>query len=342
MAVLNDITLQVSRERLLKKNEAWFNAIFTGITDYAMVSVNEQGCVDDWNDSIERVTGFTRAGVMRQPYSIFYPAGAITPDGLLDQLHEADDDGWSQDEGWRLKADGAQFWASAMIVPLRERSAPAAGGVHFPVSDSHPAYCLIMRDITDKRAASEQQRKAIWCDYLTGIANRRAFFEAAELELERRKRSPRALSIIMIDLDHFKQINDTFGHAAGDAVLRHLSAQMMLTFRLVDVVARIGGEEFAVLLPSTTLADAAAVAERLRRAVASQPVVVDGTDIHYTLSGGGAAMHDSLSGLDALIKQADLALYAAKAAGRNRIQCSAFPDAVQGPLNDLVEYKDLA
>ena len=342
MAVLNDISLQVSRERLLRKNEAWFNAIFTGITDYAMVSVNEKGRVDDWNESIQRVTGFTRAGAVGQPYSIFYPEGGITSDNLLDQLQEADDDGWSQDEGWRMKADGSQFWGSGMIVPLREHLGAAVNGVRSPVSREQPAYCLILRDITDKRAASELQRKAIWCDHLTGIANRRAFFEAAELELERRKRSPRDLSLIMIDLDQFKQVNDSFGHPAGDAVLRHVSALMMLTFRLVDVVARLGGEEFAVLLPSTALASAAAVANRLRQAVESQPVVVDGTPIRYTLSAGVAAMHDGIRGLDALIKQADLALYAAKAAGRNRIVSSGPTVAEPATLNNLVEHNGVA
>jgi diguanylate cyclase (GGDEF)-like protein/PAS domain S-box-containing protein len=340
MAVLSDISVQVSRERLLKRNEAWFNAIFTGITDYAMVSVNEQGCVDDWNESIQRVTGFTREGAIGQPYSLFYPEGAITCDGLIDHLHEADDDGWSQDEGWRMKADGSQFWGSGMMVPLHEHPGRAVDGLR-PLVDGHPSYCLILRDITDKRAASELQRKAIWSDQLTGIANRRAFFEAAELEIERGKRSPRDLSLIMIDLDHFKQVNDTFGHPAGDAVLRHLAALMMLTFRLVDVVARIGGEEFAVLLPSTALDDAVAVAERLRRAVESKPVVVDGTPIRYTLSAGVAAMNSSLTGLDALIKQADLALFAAKEAGRNQVARSALPVAKPATPNDLVSRKDL-
>jgi diguanylate cyclase (GGDEF)-like protein len=93
------------------------------------------------------------------------------------------------------------------------------------------------------------------------------------------------------------------------------------TFREVDVVARVGGEEFAVLLPSTGLDSAATVAERLRLAVASQPVEVDGVPIHYTVSAGVATTDDHSMGLDALMKQADIALYAAKASGRDRIKC---------------------
>ncbi len=324
MAVLNDITQQVAQERLLRQNDAWLNAILTGITDYALVRLNKEGCMDDWNPSIARITGFTRDAIVGRPYSIFYPSGSTTPDRLLDRLREADEGGWSLDEGWRVKADGSRFWGSAMISQLRERpdvDCPVhdnAGGTATP---DETAYCLIIRDITDKREAHEIERKAVSCDHLTGIANRRTFFEAAELELARARRSPRELSLVLFDADLFKHINDTHGHPAGDAVLRHLAALLTATFREVDVVARVGGEEFAVLLPSTGLRSAATVAERLRLAVASQPVDVDGVPIHYSVSAGVATSNDNSMDLDTLMKRADAALYAAKGAGRNRIEC---------------------
>lgn len=323
MAVLNDITLQVQRERLLKKNEAWFNAILTGITDYALVSLDEHGCIDDWNASIGRVTGFDREAVLGQPFSIFYPEGAITADRMMDRLREANEDGWSLDQGWRLKVDGSRFWGSAMIAPLREQTKAGEADDALAAGDELSVYSLIVRDITDKREASEAHRKENSCDHLTGIANRRAFFEAAELELERRKRSPRELSLIIFDIDYFKRINDNFGHPAGDVILLHLANLLNATFRLVDVVARMGGEEFAVLLPSTDMVSAAGVANRLRHLVESTFVEVDGQRITYTLSGGIASMDNDVTGLDALIKRADRALYAAKAAGRNRIECWA-------------------
>ena len=125
----------------------------------------------------------------------------------------------------------------------------------------------------------------------------------------------------MFDVDHFKRVNDTHGHPAGDAVLRHLAVLLTATFRQVDVVARVGGEEFAVLLPSTDAEGAAAVAERLRLAVKSQAVEFDGVPLRCTVSAGVATMHADLGDLDALMKRADQALYAAKAAGRNRIEC---------------------
>jgi diguanylate cyclase (GGDEF)-like protein/PAS domain S-box-containing protein len=315
MAVLNDVTQQVRRERLLKQNEAWFNAILTGITDYALVRLDAQGRVDDWNQSIGRVTGFTREAAIGQPYSIFYPGDAMTPDRLQDRLREAGADGWSLDDGWRMKADGTRFWGSAMIAPLRDRDELATGA-----AGNEAAYCLVLRDITDKREASESLRRSNGCDHLTGLANRRTFFEAAELELARWRRSPRPLSLILFDADHFKRVNDSHGHAAGDAVLRHLSATLTATFREVDVVARLGGEEFVVLLPSTDRSGAAAVADRLRHVIASQTVEFDGARIRYTVSAGVAEMDAGMAGLDALMKRADEALYAAKSAGRNCIE----------------------
>ncbi|NMM36370.1 MAG: sensor domain-containing diguanylate cyclase [Glaciimonas sp.] len=319
MAVLSDVTLQVKRERELKQSGAWINAILTSITDYTKLSLDRLGRIDAWNKSIGRVMGFEGEALVGQPYSIFYPPEATTPEHLTDRLREADENGWSLDEGLRVRADGSHFWSSAMISPLRDRDPLLGAGSEGESND--PAYSLIIRDISDKQEASERQHKATFCDYLTGLANRRAFFEAAELELERRKQSTRPTAMIMFDADHFKTVNDRFGHPAGDAVLRHLAAALSATFRNFDVVARIGGEEFAVLLPSTELAAAVAAANRLRTLVNATPVVVDGESISYTVSAGVAAMDDSISGLDGLMKRADQALYAAKARGRNRVDC---------------------
>lgn len=313
MAVIDDVTLQVRRERQLRQNDAWLNAILTGITDYALVGLDARGAIAEWNPSIGRVTGFGQDAV-GQPYSIFYPPDAMTPERLLDRLRDAERDGWSLDEGKRVRADGSSFWGSALIAPLPEREPPAG------LDADGAAYCLILRDITDKREASERRRREAFGDYLTGLANRRAFFEAAEQELTRSMTVPRPTAVIAIDADHFKAINDRYGHPGGDAVLQHLAAILGETFREVDVVARIGGEEFAVLLPSTDLPRAAVVAERLRSAVASQIVHFDGQRIRYTVSAGVASLADGDGGIDLLLKRADQALYAAKRAGRNRVE----------------------
>ncbi len=307
MAVIDDVSIQVRRERQLRQNDAWLNAILTGITDYALAGIDAEGAITEWNPSIGRVTGFGEDAV-GQPYSIFYPPDAITPERLRDRLREADNDGWSLDEGKRTRADGSSFWGSVLIAPLPDREPHG------------PAYCLILRDITDKREASERRRREAFGDYLTGLANRRAFFEAAEQELGRSRVVPRSTSVITFDADNFKAINDRHGHPGGDTVLQHLAAILAETFREVDVVARIGGEEFAVLLPSTDLPRAAVVAERLRSVIASQVVHFDGSRIRYTVSAGVACLTDAEGGIDLLLKRADQALYAAKRAGRNRVE----------------------
>jgi diguanylate cyclase (GGDEF)-like protein/PAS domain S-box-containing protein len=332
MAVLSDVTQQVKRERLLRQNEAWLSAIFTGITDYAIVSLDSAGLINDWNASIGRVTGFSRDAVIGRPFSIFYPPDGTTPDRIQDRLREAEINGWSLDDGWRVKADGTRFWGSAMISPLHVPFDPSlvVAGRAIEVEGA-PAYCLVMRDITDKREASESLRKSTSCDHLTGIANRRMFFESAEVELIRWRHSPRDLSLILFDVDHFKQVNDTYGHPSGDAVLRHLATLLTNTFREVDVVARIGGEEFAVLLPSTGLATASVVAERLRKAIEPNAVEANGFRIRYTVSGGVATMEDGVADLDGLIKRADESLYAAKASGRNNIQSWSRASAASNP-----------
>lgn len=321
MAVLCDVSLQVKRERQLQQHEAWFNAILHGMTDYALVSLNAEGRIEQWNESIERVTGLVEAAVAERSYAIFFPDGATTTDSLADRLHEADLNGWSLQEGYCRRADGTRFWASTLITPLRVRSddAAQAGTLRQGMPDSH-SYCLVIRDINEKREASETRRKALLCDHLTGLANRRAFFDAAELEIERMRRSPRSLSLVLFDADSFKSINDRYGHPVGDAVLRHLADTLQETFRQVDVVARIGGEEFAVILPSTDLPAALAASERLRAAIEDACVEIDGMRIRYTVSGGIASMDSDVSSFDELIKRADTALYDAKADGRNCIR----------------------
>jgi diguanylate cyclase (GGDEF)-like protein len=218
-----------------------------------------------------------------------------------------------------------------MISPVREREDHTllGGAAGIAEAEDERAYCLVMRDITDKREAGESLRKSTACDHLTGIANRRFFFEAAELELVRWRRAPRDVSLILFDVDHFKLINDRHGHPTGDVVLRHFAELLSAMSREVDVVARVGGEEFAVLLPSTAPAAAVAAAERLRHAVELQPAEVGGSPIAYTVSGGVATMADDVADLDALIKRADETLYAAKHNGRNNIQCWPPPHAPQ-------------
>jgi len=152
MAVINDITEQVRRERRLRQSEAWMNAIQVGVQDYALASLDLQGRLCDWNETIGRVTGFGPEAVGR-PFTIFYPADTIGPEYRQDCLREADASGWSLDEGRRLHADGRVFWGSTLIAPLPDR-APLAGE-----AGDGAAYCLILRDLGQSRQTSARNEE---------------------------------------------------------------------------------------------------------------------------------------------------------------------------------------
>ena len=310
MAVISDVSISVQRERVLRQSQAWIDTIVAGITDYALTSIDGDGRMSCWNAGVGRVTGFSSEQTVGFPLSTFYPQGTISSTHISDRMHEARRDGWSLDEGWLRRADGGRFWGSCLIAPLDL--------AHVPRPDE-PAFSLIIRDISAHKDANDAVRQSVSCDHLTGLANRRSFFESSQRELQRWQRTPRPLSLVLIDADRFKTVNDRYGHAAGDAVLRHLAVALCATFRGMDVVARVGGEEFAVLLPGTTGDEACVVAMRLCRLVEAQTVEVDGASIQYTVSAGTATVEAGVDSVETLMKRADTAMYAAKAAGRNRV-----------------------
>lgn len=156
-------------------------------------------------------------------------------------------------------------------------------------------------------------------DGLTQIFNKRYFVETLERELSRARRYDRPLALMMFDIDHFKKCNDTYGHRAGDHVLRHMADLVKERSRKVDVIARYGGEEFAVVLPEIDLAGAALFGESLRRMVEEEEFVFEGRKIPLAISIGVADLELGIANADDLIKKADARLYRAKQGGRNRV-----------------------
>jgi diguanylate cyclase (GGDEF)-like protein len=166
-----------------------------------------------------------------------------------------------------------------------------------------------------QRYTQEQERRAT-TDLLTGIANRNHCLDRLEEALERSRRYGHPLSVLALDLDHFKAVNDRYGHAAGDAVLLRFAETISAVLRSIDVFGRMGGEEFLIVLPDTQLAGAGDVAERVRAAVEALSIPVDRAVLRITVSIGVAQMNHT--NVDALLLDADRALYQAKAQGRNR------------------------
>jgi diguanylate cyclase (GGDEF)-like protein len=184
---------------------------------------------------------------------------------------------------------------------------------------------LTYNDITDIVRHAEDLERLATTDGMTGIFNRRHFLALADREWGRSLRYERPLSFLMIDIDLFKSVNDRFGHDIGDKVIVHMTTLAREGKRDTDVLARVGGEEFALLLPETDLQAAQIVAERLRADVAANPLFISPDNIPTTVSIGVATNAAGMSGVADLMKAADQALYDAKRTGRNRVICHKEP-----------------
>ncbi|PWC70847.1 hypothetical protein TSH58_12835 [Azospirillum sp. TSH58] len=216
----------------------------------------------------------------------------------------------SQD-GVMMSADGQRTCVQVSMSPLPW--------------DGLPVIYVLINDVTALKESEERLRRLSITDSLTGVSNRRHFVEAAEQELARARRYGRPVTLLMLDLDHFKSINDTHGHAVGDEALRAFTAASRALLRENDLLGRTGGEEFAILLPETDIAGARMVAERIRRRTAELAVPAGDETVRFTVSIGVACCAAGTRDVDAMLSSADEALYRAKAAGRNRVVCAREP-----------------
>ena len=181
---------------------------------------------------------------------------------------------------------------------------------------------------------SAKLKKMAIQDELTGLLNRRGFHEYGERAFSAARRASLPLSVIMTDIDRFKYINDKFGHAAGDTALAHFARLVSDTRRQEDVIARVGGEEFALLLPGTDLRDAMAMADQLCKRIGSTPLETTAVGLPMTSSFGVATISENDTSLDDIVLRADRALYRSKRAGRNQVdlESSQLMRAADGSL----------
>ena len=178
----------------------------------------------------------------------------------------------------------------------------------------------LRREVKMRTVLQAKLQSQVQVDYLTGLATRRHFMTQASEEIARARRYGLQLSLCMLDLDRFKTVNDTYGHKAGDKVLKRFSEVCLGSLRAIDIAGRLGGEEFAILFPETGLDQVQLVVERLRERLANERVPLDdGVVLQFTVSIGVALLEASDEGLDSLMARADRALYAAKHGGRNRV-----------------------
>ncbi|HOW75332.1 MAG TPA: GGDEF domain-containing protein [Candidatus Competibacteraceae bacterium] len=198
--------------------------------------------------------------------------------------------------------------------------ASAVGAFGAALSQINERTADLEREIAERQQAQAKLVELATTDSLTGLHNRRHFMETATQEFERARRYRMPLSLLMIDADRFKLINDRFGHHLGDEVLKVLAMTGQRQLREIDLFARLGGEEFAILLPQTDFVDARVVAERLRQAIAGHTIDTEQGLLNFTVSLGLASLNPVTADLNDLLRQADVALYQAKQNGRNRVE----------------------
>jgi len=224
--------------------------------------------------------------------------------------------------------DGNTYYKKVDRIPYYDEDGDIAGITVYSYDISEQKWAendlreqrlILEKEIQRRIAAEEELRRLATTDPLTGIYNRRHFFELANKELIRTKRTKKPFSIILYDIDHFKRINDTFGHLAGDKVLKNLSTACQKNLREMDVLARYGGEEFIILLPELGIPNSTVVAEKIRKIIAGQALSFENRSISVTASLGVATHSVETEPLDKLLARVDKALYEAKEMGRNQV-----------------------
>lgn len=309
MATLTDISQQVVQEQRLMQADTWFATLLDGINDYAALTITPDGELLCADACFTRQTGHDAAAVIGRKLNDVLGTKADGGDLRLDtQLAIAARDGWHLQEGWQERADGGRYWCQRLIVARSD-----AG------DDCPSRFSVVLRDVPRREVATEDLRRLLTCDHLTGAANRRHFSQVMKREQTQWRDVRQSLSLIVLDLDHFKQVNDTHGHPVGDILLRRVADVCTALLPPRGIFARLGGEEFGALLPRYDAHQAACLAEELREAVAAIEVETPAGRLTVTASFGCATLDEADGSIDALIALADDRLYAAKRTGRNRV-----------------------
>jgi len=310
LAVMDDITERKQAEaevlRLSQWNELLLNSAGEGI-----YGVDQDGVFTFINPAALAILGFGKEEVLgknaHQVIHHHHQDGSLYPqedcpvnltgrDGIRRQVEEV-----------YFHKNGDSFPVQMTVTPMHENG--QIMGVE-----------VVFQDISSRKRMEQDLVRLATTDPLTGVANRRRFLEQMEMELARVRRFGTLAAFLMMDVDHFKKINDTYGHAIGDAVLQHLAGLSVAQLRRIDLFGRLGGEEFGIVLPGTDGTGALQVAEGFRRNVADSPLLTNKGTIPISVSIGVTVFDRGDEVPDHILARADAALYRAKEGGRNRVE----------------------
>lgn len=297
-------------ETLLKTDPQRYAEVVREVSAFGIYLLDRDGLIRSWNRGAENITGFSQAEMIGRPFATLFTDSSQREGIPVQTLQFVRANRHHKDEQPRRRKDGEPLIALCTLDAVRDESGALASFVE------------VFSDIT----AAKQRESALYQratrDALTGLINRGHFTEMAELEIERARRFSEPLSLALLDIDHFKKVNDTYGHDAGDMALVQFAKTCQLAARKIDLVGRIGGEEFVILLPRANKEPAFEMLQRLRVQVMEISVTsAGGSTFGFNVSIGLAALRPHTHDLRELLRNADAALYKAKREGRNRVEC---------------------
>ncbi|MGE4420050.1 MAG: diguanylate cyclase [Sulfurimonas sp.] len=295
-SVLDELSLAKHRFEMIFENNA--SGILLIDSSCKILMVNKRFC---------EIIGFSKSELVGENAIIYY-LDDISYENARDKISNTDKSSYLYLEHQLKRKDGKLIWCEFM-------------GSQMDLTDDNKAILWSILDVTIQKEMQEKLEKQATMDYLTELYNRRYFTNRLEEEVSRIKRDKNSTTSLMIfDLDKFKQINDSFGHLTGDFVLKEFAEIIKRNLRKTDIAGRVGGEEFAIILPNTDITNASVLANRIREEVSSNIITIDKKDINFTVSIGLTALSLEDNNSDSAFLRADNALYMAKAKGRNRLE----------------------